>query len=482
MIKVKKEVLTKAPILFNVGACLDIPTCELIKGAKGETIINGGLNTFTGVVGFANNFKSTVSNYLSLAVCDTLFPSLETGIHTYDTESTVNPNRLADLTLKHEFLNKEFVLAEEPNWTVVDNSEFRGDEWLEFIKNQVKDLEKDKNNTVSLDYLIDRRTKKPVEIKNPFMVNVDSISKLQASSAEEMIDKGIDDSSSNRLFMLDGLFKTKFIGEIPRLSNRSGGRFVMTAHLGEKIDMTTGPAKYQAPGRKISNLKDGEKIKGVSDQFLFLPTLVLHAGNSRQLKNPNTGLSEFPKNPQDTMEKDLYKIPLTILRSKNGASGTVIEMLVSQNEGVLPTLTEFWNCKNNKYGIGGSVQSYHMELYPDVKLSRTTVRSKIDSDYRLRRAINITSEIIQLAKYKSYLNEDGYIIPTEEIYEKIKSMGYDWNVLLDSRGRATPKQYGKNVKPYLSSVDILYMVKEEYHPYWYPKEGIKNKFLEKGKK
>lgn len=62
--------------------------------------------------------------------------------------------------------------------------------------------------------------------------------------------------------------------------------------------------------------------------------------------------------------------------------------------------------------------------------------------------------------------ESGLMCTPAELYEDIKKLGYDWNILLDTRGYWTLNQYSHPV-PYLNTVDLLKMRKELYRPWWY---------------
>jgi len=57
---------TKPKVLINIGSLMDIPTGSYVTGAKGESILNGGLGMITGVIGAGNNFKSTIMHYMML--------------------------------------------------------------------------------------------------------------------------------------------------------------------------------------------------------------------------------------------------------------------------------------------------------------------------------------------------------------------------------------------------------------------------------
>jgi hypothetical protein len=147
-----------------------------------------------------------------------------------------------------------------------------------------------------------------------------------------------------------------------------------------------------------------------------------------------------------------------------------LTLIVSQTEGVLPSLTEFHHIKENgRYGLEGSLQNYALALYPDAKLSRTTVRGKIDSDPLLREALNITSEMCQIGyMWHSFGNE--YYITPKDMYEKLTAKGYDWKVLLNTRGWWTYDNDKQEV-PFLSTMDLIRMTfnddhPDAYKPYW----------------
>jgi hypothetical protein len=154
---------------------------------------------------------------------------------------------------------------------------------------------------------------------------------------------------------------------------------------------------------------------------------------------------------------------------------------VSQSEGLLPTLSEFHFLKEENYGLFGNNINYALHLRPDVKISRTTVRQKIDEDYRLRRAIEITAQMRQMENLWRGIDPELHCDP-ETLYKDIEALGYDWDKLLDTRGYWVFEEDEKGEKPYLSTMDLLLCRKGEYHPYWYgdkPKAKTKPKGDEK---
>ena len=460
----------KPKIGINIGATFDIPSSAIVTGSKGETIFNGGLGQITGIVGTGNNFKSTIMHYMMFAGANTINATKETGCSLYDTEVNISPERLEELSSNFKYLPEDVIFGENPFVFVTDKTQYAGDEWMNELKGILREKVKNKSNLTEFTGLINKNTKKPTQDYVPSFIEIDSLSEFESAVTMDMIDKSKkDDSSNNTLFMKQGLYKTKMISELPLMANMGNNFFLVTAHVGE-----AGPVmdKYNQPTKKLQHMKSADKLKGVSPKFFFLTTQAYMAHTASLLKNQTTKLAEFPKSKEDIMETDLNVVKLTMLRNKTGASGFTLDIVVSQTDGVLPTLTEFLNIKNrDRYGITGNNISYQIAIYPDVNLSRTTVRRKIDEDPKLRRAINIVSEMCQLEKFQNnYLTRNDLKITPEELYVKIKEQGYDWDVLLDTRGWMAIDNYSKDLPEYLNTIDLLKMAKGEYRPYWYDKK------------
>lgn len=474
-IKFNIDQKTQPKIYINIGSLLDIPTSAIIIGKNGESIINGGLGPITAIIGAGNNFKSTIAHYMTLSAANKIFEAGGTAITTYDTEDNVSLDRLEDLASNFDHI-PQHVITEDGRWSITNKANMMGNTWDTNVLKQHIDLKK-KDQSLIIEYgpFKDPYSNTTLKMKIPTFVEIDSISEFEGETSNEMLHKDLDGSDTNRFAMVQGLFKSKFVSNLPSMAIGTNTYFVMTAQLGEKLDMRTGPAAYQQPFRNLQYLKSGEHIKGVSPKFFFLIHNAWYAHTAKKLINDSTKLPEYPLG-DDKLETDLNTVTLTQLRGKNGPSGCTVTLVVSQDQGVLPSLTEFHYIKENKrFGLEGSLQSYHLDLYPDVNLSRTTVRTKLNNDPRLRRAVNITAELLQLETFHHTLKENGYICTPKELYEDIKKLGFDWNVLLDTRGYWTLDQY-ENKVPYLSTVDLLKMRKGEYFPYF-----LKNKKQQEGK-
>lgn len=458
-------------VLINLGSLLDIPTSSLVTGKNGETIINGGLGNITAVIGGGNNFKSTILHYMTLSAADRIMASTNTAIASYDTEMNVSLDRLESLASRFENLPDNPIQSETPIWSVTDKSLVDGSEWINEINKYVIEKEKEKANHVDLvcfkDPYSDSKNPKPLNICIPTFVEIDSFTELEGAMTMEMLTKDLEGSDTNTYAMKQGLFKTKFFSTLPNLSASSYTYFLLTGHLQDKLNIATGPAFLNKPAKKTQYLKADETVKGGSSKFLFLTTILWKALTASVLKNQGTGKAEYPLSPDDKLDSDLNIVTLQLVRNKNGASGTTISLVVSQTEGVLPTLTEFHFIKeNSRFGLDGNNVNYNLFLYPECKLSRTTIRSKINSDPKLRRAINITSELLQLSIHHQQLAAQGLLCTPQELYEDIKNLGYDWNeILSNTRGYWTIDQYTNKI-PFLSTVDLLKIRKGLYKPYF----------------
>lgn len=457
---------TMPKILINIGAGLDIPTGAIITGRKGEAIVNGGLGQVTGIVGAGNNYKSTIAHYQMLCAADRIQEATRTMMTTYDTEVNISIDRLTSMAKDFKSLPDELIVGEDANWVLTDKTQLDASAWVQQINKYSTEKGKDKGSMITYEAFTDPYTKKNLTGIVPTFAEIDSLTEFEANSTIEMLSKDLDSSDTNTYAMKQGNFKTKFLSQLPRISNTGNLFFVMTAHIGEKIDMASGPAKYNQPTKKLQYMKTADNIKGVSPKFTFLLNNAWFAHTASLLKNQTTKLPEYPKTKDSTMETELNTVKLTQLRGKTGPSGFTLELVVSQNDGVLPTLTEFhYIKKNNRFGIVGSMTHYQLALRPDVNLSRGTVRTKIDADQRLRRAINITSEILQLKTFQTRLESEDIFCEPEELYADLKKAGYDWEMLLMTREYWTINQY-TNKRPYLSSIDLLRMRKGTYFPYF----------------
>ena len=453
---------------INVGATIDVPTGTIVTGTRGESIINGGLSSVEGFTGLGNNFKSTLMHFMMVTAAERIEAGLPnmTTLHTYDTENnmSLNLDRINSLGNQYtKYLPND--LLDNDIWTIKTKAEVDGVEWYRNVfTKHINEKMVEKGATVEYEAFNDKRTGGPLKLLYPTFAEIDSLTELEGDGTMDMLEKN-DIEKTNMMYMQQGNLKAKILKDMPRLTHKGNVNLLLTTHLGGKIDMSSNP--YSKPTKDLQYMKQDENIKGGTSKLFFLTTHLWKAFGATALINQGTKGPEYPLY-EDDLANDLNIVKMMQFRSKTGQSGYTLEIVISQNEGVIPYLTEFHNLKKSKYGIDGNPRTFHLSLVPDVNLGRTTVRRKLKNDIKLQRAVNILSEI---AQYKEFKPVYGSLFCTgEELYKDIKELGYDWDILLQTRGWWAIKQYSKDIPPFLSSMDILKMRKGLYHPYWMDKD------------
>ena len=454
-------------VFYNIGALMDIPTGRYVKGMKGENIMNGGLSVFTAVMGKPNTYKTKVARYMMLSAASKVASSgIFPYLNTYDTEVNVDVEHCLNLANKFDAF-KDIDLCKEGVWSITDKTHHLGNEWFKLLKDFLRN-EKIKNKK---DYTFETpfvdKENKAIKVIFPSFGDLDSVSEFSTADIEEIQNKNeLGDSAGNTIHMRSGLAKTRLLMEIPGVCNAASHYIIMTAHIGKEIPMNQGP--FTMPTKQLPHMKPGEVVKGVAGKFLFLSNLLWQTVSSSSFNNQTTKGPEYPKTRErvDEGSFDLNIVTIKLVRNKSGASGPSFDLLISQTEGVLPSLTEFHFIKENgRYGLEGNDRNYNLILYPDVGLSRTTVREKLNSDPLLRRAVKITADLLQI---KSFYRDLPVDIPdVKALYEKLKEK-YDWKTLLETRDYWTFKNYEHPV-PFLSTMDLIEMYYDKYEPYWLTK-------------
>lgn len=467
----------------NVGACIDIPTGVFVKGKYGENLLKGGVPAFFGVSGKANNFKSTILAWMLLTALYRLTKHAA-SLSWYDTEVNVELLRLAFLASQIEgyekFTEENGTVFDAGLWVFSDKGNMHGNKWVsalqDFLASKIKAAKSITKRSPFLD--LDGSF---IEMLTPTASAVDSISEFESEDVIAMRDKTeIGQKEGNTINMRQGLGKDRFIRETPSMTARGFHFMGMAAQWGEeKPDISAGPMSGPKP-KKMNTLRQGEKIRGVPDSFLYLPLHVWLIDGSSVLKDDDFYPLEDDAMTSENM--DLYRCPMKMLRSKTGMSGFTVDVLVSQKRGVDPSMTEFFNVAktHKRFGMEGAGQFFTFDLLPDTeKLQRTTIRKNLHRNPQLRRAVNLTSEICQIGEF--YPAQKNRIPPLKDLREKLIADGYDWNTLINTRGWWTFDNETQEV-PFLSSMDLIDMFHGDYVPYWLEadKKTRRKEFMPKG--
>lgn len=455
----------KAPSLrpmLNLGCLFDIPTGRYRKGVHGEHILNGGLSYVTGIGGMGNSFKSTIAHFMVLR-------PLSRMIHAHaninDTEISLTMDRLTMLCWYMDEIGAG-ELEECGRMILTDKTIMPANEWFEGFKNFLKEKRKDAKENMAKTPFLDRNGNQ-IEALIPSLFEIDSLSQMDFDVVLTMQEKNeVGASGLNMEAMKASGAKSQMLTQLPGLTGSSGAYIIMTAHVGEEHQLDP----YSPPKKKLAHLKGKLKLKNVPEKFTFLTNNCWFVTGTKTLQNQGTKGVEYPKHKDDVLvgDTDLNIVQLMNLRAKSGPTGMPFELLVSQSEGVLPSLSEFHYIKTyGRFGLGGHDRSYYLELRPEVTMQRTTVRGKLDEDPLLQRAIEITSEMCQIKNLWHDIPAD-YVPDPKDLYEKLKADGYDWDILLNTRGWWTFDGWEPET-PFLSTKDILEMYHGNYKPWWYDK-------------
>lgn len=477
-----------------VGGTFDIPTGKYFEGEHGEMILNAGLGGVNSVTGPENSFKTGLSlgmlftaqsRHTGLDPND-IDPSQYPGIRSliYDSENSCTYGRIEDIVSEYDYLSELDFSDDESRRliTLTPGSKIWIDHYFDALKKFAKQRAEEytkKSGLLTTPFL---DQDKLIQAASPMIVLIDTLTEAKASSISEKITENslVGATETNMLYMRDAAAKTQMISQMPYVSSQGGVlnniMFMMTAHTAPKPELDP----YAPKEQRLSFSRKGATTKGTSKKFSFININLLEIFQATPLFNSSSDrTAKYPLNEADKTDgtTDLMLITAVNTRNKNGPSGTVFNFVFSQSRGWQPTLTEFFLCKETYkskdspvgFGFSGNNTWYTLDLYPDQKVSRSTVRGIIDENPRWCRAMEITSEIGQLKRHNKIPEKYTNIEPSD-LYTKLKDDGYDWDVLLDTRGWWTYREFEKFNKPYLSTYDLLRMYAGEYHPYWMEKK------------
>lgn len=456
---------------LNVGCMFDIASGVWHLGKRGESLLNGGLLYSTGFTGRANMYKSTLAHYHYL-MARLYYRQVTNGV-CYDTEipsiSQYRMNHLYQMLQKHgtidelPFFNDED--ETERKMRLTDAAMMKGEDFWEAVLNK-GGQKVDNKDLLTTPFMISpsKPEKGTLQMIRPSLYEIDSFSNMTFETIEDTLDKNSDITSSknNTLEMTSARFKASMINRMSHVLPRHSDFLIMTAHAGDNIVLDP----YAPSQQKLAFLKH-LKLKKVPEPFTFLVNNLYFNASMKTMQHKDTKAPLYPRDVNDDQEgeTDLQCVTTVNLRGKNGKSGLPIDILFSQQDGVIANLTEFNYCKENEFGISGNDRTYFLDLCPDVKLSRTTVRSKLDEIQQASAAAHLTAEIAYMFNNNNLI-KTRYGIEMPELYKTISEKGGDWEKILSCRNHWVFEEQFDTERNFISSMDLLRWAKGEYTPYW----------------
>lgn len=450
---------------LNVGCMFDIQTGTYHIGKHGESILNGGLSNFEGLCALPNLYKTEIALFKAARVMSRYCVNTRTGrFDIHDTENTMQVTRPMRAMSLYDNLNGINPWdPQETRFCFSDATVYHGEEWFRDLRTISNERRSDKKLLIDTPFF-NPVTGKYIQTREPRISLLDSLSAWKSSNIDVMYEKNdVGDKELNMINMKKSAAKSQMVEQMMGLTFSSGIFLQTTVHIGEQYEIGGG-----VPLKKLKFMRGNIKLKDAPEKFSFYTSNCWWCVDSFPLLDDERKV-EFPYDENDNLKGDTDLIRLTIvnLRGKSGRSGMPFNIVVSQSDGINEHLTNYLYVKEtSRFGIGGNLQNYHMDLYPDVRLSRKSIRRLCEEDELLQRALEITSEMLQLRHFHS-IDEKYYITPAQ-LYSGLKEKGFDWKVLLNTRGWYTWNNTDPELKPFLSTMDLLRMYTGEYPvPYWY---------------
>jgi hypothetical protein len=414
-------------------------TGRFLKGKDNLWYLDGGYGQIMGFGGRGNTFKSALS--CTLASTASLRYQFE-YTEFYDSELSMKVGRIQDyidsVVRDHHWEERPDILQllDDPDtpWNMTNSAVQPGELWWRDncrgeLANREKIKEKDHRITPFKEMDGTYAT-----MLNPWIFTVDSLSEFHTGSVEKKYDKGtVGESDLNTEAMDDARSKAQLMKQMPTVAARGNYYFGLIAHADDELKMDM----YAPSQKKLEGLKGNLKFKGVPGRgFSFLPNSVLLATGFRNGLNKSDKMPEYPHPDVEPRvgDTDLRFIEFTELRGKSGPTGASIEIAFSQIEGLLVGVTEFNYIREHakEFGVtssgsGGAFKK--LDIYPEVTFTRKNLRELLEANAKFKRAMAITASLAYINMNWFHLDPE-YRMSAQELYDKIKERGFDWNQIL----------------------------------------------------
>lgn len=426
---------TQKRIRFNTGTFFDLTTGKYEQGVKGHWLLNGGYSTCTTALhGRGNYYKSTLMDSWIMGMLQ-LYPQMRCFI--FDTEFSKELGRLLKFTKGqiHGFrdVTDQVILKSSPELCTIEQI----DSFLTWLI----DLRKKNKASFKITTPFVDMHGKPIIEYLPTVVYTDSWSELSSESVIEfMRQKGFDDAKWRTMYMENGNKKTLMLSYMNQIAKQHGIIFAATARTGDNSGIGAGP---MGPAKELTHQAQKDKIKDAGAKFTTLTHTLMQVKNCRNIQD-TAKEAEYPHG--NTGPMDLQELKLNSSRNKSNASGLLLPLIVSQENGYLNDVTNFHflkeSCKCEAITRSG-VGFYSSSWLPDVRFSRKTLRENVIDNYQLARALELTARYQYI---KSSWNTGSipldFSVTAEAIFDKLTSNGGAMKDILESTSVWAPIKNG----------------------------------------
>lgn len=429
---------------LNINPIFDLYTTTMIKGKNGVWFQNGGLMPVNGLAG-GNNTQKTG---LAVDFCANLLYRFSKSIIIYgDTESTLDISRLGEKVdglygipgyFDENILGTRFIYmpySEGYDGTAYHNTIIDIYKRITALKDSKDKDERQAYEDLQLDTPFwSKKTNSFVTFFTPILFVNDSISETMFDKLMfKQFDEGeMDDGGKKRTRDMEiGNLRRIMMSDISLLGPRVGVRSLWIAQTSDVINMDGRPKE-----KDTTFLRQNKKISAPK-AILKLPHVGYEIIKGVVLKQPDQTLTYPRANEAGIVlnakaKPDLIEYQTTLFRNKSGISGGDQSFIAGQEEGICVHLSMYDTLKDNGYfGLIGNNTRHVCALYPHVTLTRPTVRDKIESDPKLRRALEFTYFLFYMSTFWSNFPVEWRVKP-EDLYNMIVEQGINWDELYDT--------------------------------------------------
>ena len=473
-VKAMKSSDTVIPTL-QFSPMMDMINGEFLVGPDQVTYMNGGLCRNNAVTG-GNNTQKTGQTVLMMANALYRYHTLIVAFK--DIEATFNVGRLADIVdelfgipgyFYAEILDKRFFYFSRNDIENPCDGNFVH-QWFKDRHADVKQAIKEKQN-IYINTPYPGNDGNAVKIISPIMTVVDSISEMHFAKTSAHFQEGeVDEGGAQKTRdLVIGNQRRIVYEDCDVLGGEFGAYQVWTAQVTDIVNMTGQPLEKESVF-----IRQGKKLKGPKS-LLRIPQIGYEIIRGSALKSGQEWMYPNPFGSDVVIGKDAKENPdllfytTNIYRNKSGSSGSSLFFIGSQSLGIQEGLSMYHAIKtSDMFGLEGSAISHACVLYPECKVGRTTVWKKSIEDKKFYRALGICYQMWFMQTFWLTL-EHKYRMTPQEMYNKIKEQGYDWNDILEN----TVDYWFTNpmiTKHTVSTLELLKIALGERKPYWLDKK------------